>query len=75
MLQNQLHCGGPGEITNSLVHLCSLAIIFRGTNPAIYTQNLIRRKDTIMALRTTSGAALHNLKLFCLPCSSVLHFA
>lgn len=27
----------------------------------------------MMALRTTSGAALHNLKLFCLPCSTVLH--
>lgn len=58
-----------------VVHFCSLVIIFHGTNPAIYTQNLIRRKDTIMALRTTSGAALYNLKLFCLPCSSVLRFA
>lgn len=62
-------------MTNSLVHLCSLNFIFHGTNPAIYIQNFIRRKDTIMALRTTSGAALHNLKLFRLPSSSVLHFA
>lgn len=66
---------GPGEITNSLVHLCSLAIIFRGTNPAIYTQNLIRTEVTIMVLRATSGTALHNLKLFCLLCSSMLYFA
>lgn len=62
-------------MTNSLVHLCSLTFIFHGTNPAIYTQNFIRRKDTVMALRTTSGAALHNLKLFCLPSRSMLRFA
>lgn len=42
ILKNKLHCD---EITNSLVHLSSLAIVFHGTNPAIYTQNLIREKD------------------------------
>lgn len=61
ILENKLHCD---EITNSLVHLSSLAIVFHGTNPAFYTQNLIRRKDTITALRATSGRTLHNLKLF-----------
>lgn len=71
LLENKLCCG---EITNSLVHLSSLVIVFHGTNPDIYTQNLIRRKDTIIALRVTSGRTLHNLKLFCLPGSIVFHF-